>query len=219
LDLGTGTGVLARAFAQQGASVCGIDISPGQIKAARKLAQEDFVNVDFQVAAAESVPYPDHSFDVITANQCWFYFDLPKTIAEVKRLLRPEGVLVTSHFSWLPRKDRVARASEELILRYNPQWSAADWPGIVPDFPLWAQKDFDRQGMFFFDEPVPFTHETWRGRIRASRGIGASLSPQEIERFDREHQHLLEGMVAKHFVVMHRIDAHVFSVKEVSPSI
>jgi len=96
LDLGTGTGVLARQFAQQGAVVAGIDISAEQIQAARSLADAENLEIDFRVAPAEEAPFPDRSFDVTTANQCWRYFDRKKAIAEVKRLLVEEGLLVMS---------------------------------------------------------------------------------------------------------------------------
>lgn len=47
----------------------------------------------------------------------------------VKTWLKPGGKLVLTHLSWLPRKDPIAQASEQLILRYNPHWSDADFPG------------------------------------------------------------------------------------------
>jgi ubiquinone/menaquinone biosynthesis C-methylase UbiE len=71
LDLGTGTGVMARRFAQQGSAVAGIDISAEQIAAARELAAARKLDVDFRVAPAEATPFPEASFDVVTANQCW----------------------------------------------------------------------------------------------------------------------------------------------------
>src|SRR5918911_1868482 len=61
LDLGTGTGLLARRFAQAGANVAGIDIAPEQIAAARSLAQEQRVAVDFRVAPAENTPFAARS--------------------------------------------------------------------------------------------------------------------------------------------------------------
>ncbi len=213
LDLGTGTGLLARRFAQAGAVVSGIDVSLGQIEAAKDLARQQGLTVDFRVSPAETTPFDDANFDVVTANQCWLYFDKPKAIAEVKRLLRPGGILVTSHFSWLPRLDEIARRSEKLVLKYNPQWTAQDWSGEIPAFPPWAQNDFKLRAMFYYDEAIPFTRESWRGRIRACRGTGAALAPEELARFDAEHERLLADTVPPQFTVLHRLDAHFFEVK------
>jgi len=168
--LGTGTGLLARQFAHQGANVTGIDISATQIETAKNLALQDNLTVDFYAGPAEEVPCEDGSFEVITANQCWLYFDKAKMIPEVKRLLKPSGLLVTSHFSWLPRLDPVAKATEELVLKHNPAWSANDWSGNIPMTPSWSEEHFQVQGMFWFDAPIGFTHESWRGRIRAASG-------------------------------------------------
>ncbi len=214
LDLGTGTGVLARQFAKQGGKVSGIDISGAQIQAACGLARHQKLDITFDVASAETVPYPDNVFDVITANQCWLYFDAEKAIAEVKRLLSERGALVTSHFSWLPRQDEIARISEQLVLKYNPAWSAGNWSGEIPNCPDWAVQDFDVAAMFFFDVDVPFTRESWRGRIRACRGVGASLNPDQVARFDAEHDELLKQMAGDEFTVSHRVDAHIFRPKD-----
>ena len=42
-----------------------------------------------------------------------------------------------------------------------------------------------------YDEAIWFTREEWRGRMRALRGIGASLSGEQVDAFDREHGALL----------------------------
>ena len=210
LDLGTGTGVLARQFAPQGARVCGIDMAEGQIDAARQLAAEEGVDVDFRVSPAESTPFADNAFDVITANQCWLYFDKAKAISEAKRLLRPGGVLATSHFSWLALLDPIAHATEQLVRKHNPAWSAFGWDGEIPSIPDWSVEAFKVQGMFWFDYPVPFTRESWRGRIRACRGVGAGLLPELVEAFDEEHDALLRKIAPDVFTILHRIDAHVF---------
>lgn len=212
LDLGTGTGVLAHQFARQGARVAGIDISDGQIRAARKLASDDGLDVDFITSGAEQIPFPDGSMEVVTANQCWLYFDPVKTIPEIKRVLVPGGCLVTSHFSWLPRLDPVARATEELVLKHNPAWTAADYKGIIPGRPDGIGDEFDVTGMFYFDEDIVFTHESWRGRIRACRGVGATLSSDEVIAFDAELAGLLSRIAPAEFTVRHRIDAHVMNV-------
>jgi ubiquinone/menaquinone biosynthesis C-methylase UbiE len=209
LDLGTGTGLVAREFARRGARVCGTDIAAGQIETARLEARRDGLEIDFQVAPAEACPYPDASFDVVSASQCWTYFDPDRAIAEVRRVLMPGGVLVTTHFSWLPRADPVARASEELVLKFNPDWRGANWSGAVPSLPAWAAGRAEVRAMFWFDVRVPFSHADWRGRVRACRGIGATLGLEEVASFDADHAALLARTAPDPFTVLHRVDAHV----------
>ena len=44
---------------------------------------------------------------------------------------------------------------------------------------------------------------------RACRGVGATLSPEEIAAFDREHAALLDRSVDEEFTVPHRIDGRI----------
>ncbi|MDE1153705.1 MAG: class I SAM-dependent methyltransferase [Micavibrio sp.] len=210
LDLGTGTGALARRYAQRGAAVSGIDPSEGQIEAAKKLAQAERLNIDFRVGVAESLPFDSHSFDVVTANQCWLYFDANAAIRQVKWALKDGGLLVTSHCSWLPVAGSVAQKTEALVLAHNPNWTAAGWDGFIPPMPYWAEGEFRLRGMFYYDEEIPFTHDSWRGRIRACRGVGAVMDEGQVEAFDAAHAQMLKDEnVPESFGVLHRIDAHI----------
>jgi SAM-dependent methyltransferase len=213
LDLGTGTGALAREFAGRGASVAGVDIADAQLAMARELAAEAGLVIDFRCAPAEVTPFADGAFDRVTANQCWLYFDTARAIPEVRRLLAAGGLLVTSHFSWLPLLDPVAQASEALILKHNPDWTGAGYAAEIPVMPRWAEADFRLRAMFMYDEPIAFTRESWRGRIRANRGIGAALSAEAVAAFDAEHDALLRGMVKERFTVLHRLEAHFLEFK------
>ena len=188
LDLGTGVGFWARAFARQGADVCGVDIAPGQNNEARQRAKREGLAVTFSVAPAEETGHERSSFDIVTASQCWPYFDAPRAISEVKRLLKPGGHLVTGHFCWLPDNDPVVAATEALIKAHNPDLTGGDWEGQIPMVPPWSQDDFTLSGHFVYDEAIPFTRENWRGRIHASRGIGATLSAAQVETFDRSQK-------------------------------
>jgi len=213
LDLGTGTGALAREFAGRGATVAGIDIAEGQLAMARKLAAEAGFVIDFRRAPAEATPFADGAFDRVTANQCWLYFDTARAILEMRRLLATGGLLVTSHFSWLPLLDPLARASEALILKHNPDWTGAGYAAEIPLMPRWAAADFRLRAMFMYDEAIAFTRESWRGRVRANRAIGAALSAEAVAAFDAEHDALLRGTVGERFTVLHRLDAHLLEFK------
>ena len=214
LDLGTGVGFLALQFARAGALVTGIDIAPEQIDEARRRGASLGVAAEFLIVPAEETRLPPASFDVITASQSWLYFDKARAIPEVKRLLRPGGLFLTSHLAWLPRQDPIANASEQLVLQHNPTWSHADHTGDIPLLPAWSVRHFDLHSMFVFDEPIPFTRESWRGRIRACRAIGATLTGKALADFEREHEALMNRIAPEQFTVLHRIDAHLFKVRE-----
>lgn len=210
LDLATGTGALARSFAAAGAQVVGIDIAAGQIAEAQRLAEDADLVVDFQTAAAESLPFASDAFEIATANQCWLYFDKPRALAELRRVLGSGGRLCVSHFSWLARLDPIARATEALVLAHNPAWTSADWDGIVPARHSWAEADMTVEAQFVYDEPIPFTAESWRGRIRACRGVAAMLEEAQVATFDRDLDRLLAEIAPSRFSVLHRLDATVY---------
>ena len=203
LDLGTGTGVLPRALYRQGARFTGVDPAPGQIRQARALANRDGLDIDFRCAAAEDCRFPDGSFDTATACQCFTYFDHARLAPRLHRMLKPGGIFAVLYMAWLPEEDPIAGQSETLILRHNPAWTGCGetrHPIAVPaDYGPW----FAVEAQEVFDLRVPFTRESWNGRIRACRGVGAALPPEEVERFDREHRALLAAIAPEKFSVLH----------------
>ncbi|MEZ5925348.1 MAG: class I SAM-dependent methyltransferase [Hyphomicrobiaceae bacterium] len=209
LDLGTGTGAVARALARRGARVVGVDISDGQVAEARRRAAEAELGIDFRVAPAEAPPFPDRSFDAVTANQCFWYFDKPRLFGALRRLLVPGGRIVVSHFNWQTTTDHIVRETESLILKHNPAWQGAGLVGEVETVPDWLPGDFRQDGFLWFEVAVPFTRESWRGRIRASRGVGASMTREEVSTFDAEHAALLARIAPPTFTLTHRVDARL----------
>jgi SAM-dependent methyltransferase len=207
--LGTGVGFLAQQFAQQGARVVGVDVDAGQIAVARERAREANVEIEYHVAPAEETGLDAAQFDVVTASQCWLYFDQARACREVIRLLRPGGRFVTCHLCWMPTVDETTRKTEAIVLKYNPQWTGAGYDGQVPRERPSLKPWFDVIDFFVFDADIPFTRESWRGRYRACRGVGASLSPEEIQAFDDELAAMLEQDVPPAFTVVHRIDCHI----------
>ena len=209
LDLGTGTGVLARAFAARGASVVGADTSEKQIEMARSLSEG--LATEYVVGAAEGLAYPDASFDVVSAAQSWLYFDAKVMAPKVAAFLKPEGLVALTHLLWLPRQDEIARASEALVLKYTPKWTGADYSGVMSPTLAWAKDRFTFRSFHMIEEALPFTYDSWCGRIRACRGIGASLARERIAQFDAEHRELLNELVPESFTIRHQMTIHLYA--------
>jgi ubiquinone/menaquinone biosynthesis C-methylase UbiE len=95
LDVGTGTGKQAFAFAKKGYDVVGIDLSEAMLTVARK--KNKYTNVKFEVADAVNLPFENDSFDVSCAS--FVLHDMPLTIREtilkeMARVARPKGMIV-----------------------------------------------------------------------------------------------------------------------------
>lgn len=203
LDLGTGSGVLPRNLYRYGASWIGTDLSSEQIEEAKRLAAHNHQKIDFLAVKAEDLVFPDESFDVITACQCFWYFDHERLMGKLARFLKPQGKLLILYMSWLPFEDPIASQSEALVLKYNPEWSGAGetrHPIVIPEA---ANDYFQLIDHEEYDLLVPFTRDSWHGRMRACRGVGASLSAEELSSWDETHRALLECIAPEQFDILH----------------
>ena len=92
---------------------------------------------------------------------------------------------------------------EKLVLQYNPKWSGAGEtkhpisvaPELLEYFDLTYHEEYELD--------VSFTRTSWNGRMKACRGIGASLTPEEIAAWENEHLQLLERIAPETFLVRH----------------
>ena len=88
LDLGTGTGVLPRNMYQYGAEWTAADISPNQIHQAIKVSEDSNLNINYIVCSTEELDFPNDSFDVVTACQCFWYFNHDITASKIYNMLK-----------------------------------------------------------------------------------------------------------------------------------
>lgn len=196
VDVGAGTGTVARGLARHGCSVTALDVSASMLAAGRQLASEAGLSIDSREAPAEATGLSSDSFDLVTAGQCWHWFDRPAAAREAARLLVPGGKLVIAHLDWISIPGNVVAATEALMEAFNPNPpDHARFGCGVGLYPQWLRDvtdaGFTPLDTFSFDVLLPYTHESWRGRSRASAMVGATLPPDDVERFDAAHARLL----------------------------
>jgi SAM-dependent methyltransferase len=133
IELGCGTAYVSAWMARRGARVVGIDNSAGQLETARALQREHGLEFPLVHGNAESVPYPDASFDfAISEYGACLWCDPQRWLPEAARLLRPGGrlvFLVNSMLMSLTTSEREGEAATERLLRPAFGLHRVVWPG------------------------------------------------------------------------------------------
>ncbi len=102
LDVATGTGVVAITAARAGAHVTGLDLTPALLEQARENARiAHRPDIVWTEGDAESLPYSDATFDVVTSEFGHMFAPRPEVaMAEMRRVLKPGGRVVFA--TWPP---------------------------------------------------------------------------------------------------------------------
>ena len=216
LDLGSGTAILPINLAYTNAHFMATDISENQIAYGKLLAKEKQIdNIDFKVCMAENTGFADNSFDVVTAVQCFPYFDPDKATKEIFRILKPNGIFCKIFMDWLSFQDNIIAETEQFVLKYNPDWKGYGFDKFRYCYPEWAENKFDIETIHSYNETLPFSKEQWTGRIKSCRGIGASLSARQIMHFETEFRKFLDRYTEDTLSLKHQIHIEIYrSVKQ-----
>lgn len=125
LDVGCGTGIVSRQMAQKGALVLGTDVDPEMIEEAKAKNTE---NIQYKIAPTEKLPFPDESFDAVTAFSSFHWFANADASTEMFRVLKSGGVVfVANRYQQGKFRENYINILKEFI------------PGDMPD----AKKDFN----------------------------------------------------------------------------
>lgn len=134
VDVATGGGHTALAFAPAVARVVATDLTPEMLAAARRLAADRGVPLSFAAAAAERLPFAAGSVDLVTCRIAPHHFEDPfRFVAEAARVLRVGGVLVVQDHvvpddaavaGWIDDFERRRDPSHRRALS-EPEWRAA----------------------------------------------------------------------------------------------
>lgn len=194
--------------------VAGLDPSPGMLEVAKQLAP----TVEWRQGVAESLPFPDGSFDAVASQFGLMFFNDPhKALAEALRVLAPSGRLAIAVWDSLDKIPAYA-AEVELVERIAGR-AAAD--ALRAPFVLGDQGDlvalFADAGVASVEATTP--HGTARfPSVRVMleadlRGwlpvVGIVLSEEQITQILEEAEHVLRSYVTTDGTVSFATSAHV----------
>lgn len=100
LDAGCGMGQWSIALSELNGKVFGLDISKFRVKIAKTLAATNGVDAKFCVGKLENLPFSDSFFDAIFCYGVFMFTDMPKTIKEFIRVIKPGGIIYLNANSW-----------------------------------------------------------------------------------------------------------------------
>lgn len=108
-DCATGNGQVARILAQEFEHVYATDISEKQLSQALKLP-----NITYQVESSDQTQVPDQSFNLITVAQAIHWFNFDAFYSEVKRTLKPDGILAVIGYGLMFIDQKVDKSVHKL---------------------------------------------------------------------------------------------------------
>jgi SAM-dependent methyltransferase len=134
VDLAAGTGKLTRLLAGTGASVTAIE----PVDAMRDQLVQVCPGIDAISGTAEAIPLPDRTVDALTVAQAFHWFDPAVALAEIARVLRPEGFVGLVFNERDAREPWVADLSKLIRWDERQRWRVpytveVDWAGVVAE--------------------------------------------------------------------------------------
>lgn len=180
-DLAAGTGKWTRRLLELGAEVVAVE----PVEAMRKQLETALPAgsaIEVVDGAAEAIPLPDASVDVVTVAQAFHWFEAPAALAEIARVLRPGGGVALlwnerdESAAWVAEMSRIIRWHERTVSRYQH----VDWPAIVA-----ADGRFTPLQEEAVHWEQPMTREVLADRVRSISYV-AVMPPTERERLAAE---------------------------------
>ena len=194
VDLGAGTGKVSRAMAALGWHVTAVEPGPRMIEELRRAAAAEGVEVEPIVGTAEDTGLGDARFDVATAGEAWHWFDGPRALAEVARIVRPRGGFV---FFWNvvdEAHSELVAAERELVVEYGVSGGDIRLPGPRPETAatVRAAGTFEEATFIQVPHQVPMTGAEYLGFARTKSHL--RTAPPEVQnRFLRAFADMLRN--------------------------
>jgi SAM-dependent methyltransferase len=157
VDLGCGTGLSTRCWADRAASVIGIDASADMLRYARAVTTSS--SVRYLEKLAHYTGLPDRCADVVTCGMSLHWMDPEATAIEIRRILRCGGVFGTYWYHWLTPFWEVELAYRDLMKRVNELDAEHSTSAELKRWPKRQQENtLASSGMFRLTKEISLHH-------------------------------------------------------------
>jgi ubiquinone/menaquinone biosynthesis C-methylase UbiE len=191
LDVGCGTGISARMFAERGFRVVGIDPNAPMLARARDRGLAPAAaSIVYAPGSAEATGQPSHEFDLVYAAQAFHWFATEPTLREWRRVLVRDGWACAF---WNLRAPTPAMQEYEALLRAaSSEYEQLDRPEATMGRIRAAAITNLRETVL--DNAQRFDWEGLRGRAHSSSYVAHGV--KDVEGFDRELRAIYDRYVA-----------------------
>ena len=94
LDICCGSGMISEYYAEKGAKVSGIDLSPEAVERGSIRSKRYNFQAEFRIADSTNLPFPDNSFDIVSVHDGLHHLDTPKKAVKEMARLAKKGVII-----------------------------------------------------------------------------------------------------------------------------
>lgn len=173
IDVGCGTGLLAKIFLENGNPVIGVEPNANMRNAGSEYLRR-FDNFRMIDGSAEATNLPDQSADFVIAAQAFHWFQPPVTRREFARILRPEGWAVLIWHDRDMESTPFLRAYEDFLQRYATDYNAVAHNKVANYGALEQFFSPDKMHLIIQETAQHFDFEGLRGRL-----LSSSYAPRE----------------------------------------
>jgi SAM-dependent methyltransferase len=195
VDLGAGTGKVARAVAARGWRTTAVEPGEPMLAVLRERAAAEGVKVDTALASAERTGLPDAAFDVALAGEAYHWFDAPVALAEMARIVRPRGGIA---FFWNmvdPDRSALVESERRLVAEFGIDGSDVRKPGPRPETreAILAAGAFEEPDFEQVSHAIPMTGADYVGLAYTKSHL--RTAPAELQ---ERYRSAFEAMLAGH---------------------
>jgi ubiquinone/menaquinone biosynthesis C-methylase UbiE len=192
LDIATGAGHTALAIAPHVAEVVAFDLTPQMLEeTARNARERSITNLLTQQGAAEDLPFPDDSFEIVTVRTAPHHFaDIKKAVNEMARVVKVGGRVVVVDTT-VPEDESLDRQINYIEKQRDPShvrnYTPAEWQQMLGK----AGLKIYHSGVDFYTEQGRMNFANWTGRMRTPAPVVEELaalfrnaSPELVQALD-----------------------------------